>query len=152
VISGYQLKAEHYQQLADRMGQALAQRLQQQIERGQWSMQLRLNPGELGQIDVQLDMRQNGLDARFQTENPVTKDLILMGSGRLKEGLQQHGMTIASVHVSSDGERQSNGNPTPQHEQQRRPHAPQEAKAPSEPLREANATKKSGANGLDMMA
>lgn len=119
VISGFQLKAEQYQQLADRMGQVLAQRLQQQIDRGEWSLRLRLNPAELGQIDVQLDMQQGGLNAVFQTDNPLTRDLIQQGSGRLKEGLAQSGMTVATVLVNSDGSRQSGGNPTPKQPQRR---------------------------------
>lgn len=119
VISGFQLKADHYQQLADRMGQALAQRLQQQIDRGEWSLRLRLNPAELGQIDVQLDMQQSGLNAVFQADNPLTRDLIQQGSGRLREGLAQSGMTVASVWVNSNGSGQSGGNPTPQQQRRR---------------------------------
>lgn len=120
VISGFQLKADHYQQLADRMGQALAQRMQEQIDRGEWSLRLRLNPAELGQIDVQLDMQKGGLSAVFQADNPLTRDLIQQGSGRFKEGLAQSGMTVASVWVNSDGSRQSGGNSTPQQQQRRR--------------------------------
>lgn len=150
VISGYQLKAEHYQQLADRMGQALAQRLQEQIETGQWSLKLRLNPAELGQIDVQLDMHQGGLDARFQTDNPLTKDLILQGSGRLKESLNQHGMTVASVWVNSDERRQSGGNSTPQQQQRRTPAGPD--RAPAESVTEVSAPRQQRPDGWDMMA
>lgn len=150
VISGFQLKADHYQQLADRMGQALAQRLQQQIERGEWSMQLRLNPAELGRIDVQLDMHRGGLDAMFQTDNPLTRDLIQQGSGRLKEGLAQSGMTVASVWVNSDGSRQSGGNPTPQQQQQRRSANPQAPVASASGTPAPNSPV--GDQGWDMLA
>ncbi len=150
VISGYQLKAEHYQQLADRMGQALAQRVQEQFEKGQWSMTLRLNPAELGQIDVQLDMHQGGLDARFMTDNAVTRDLIMQGSGRLKDSLSENGMTVASVWVNSDGERQSGGNPTPQ--QQRRPASDPATPSRTETPTEARVSKPSRPDGWDMLA
>lgn len=151
-LSGYQLKAEHYQQLADRMGQALAQRMLEQIDRGQWSMKLRLNPVELGQIDVQLDMRQDGLGAYFQTENPLTKDLIMQGSGRLKDNLSQHGMTIASMTVNSDGERQFSGNSTPQQQQRRAPSTPTASAAPATATLEPVRSKKSPEQGWDVMA
>lgn len=150
-LSGYQLKVDHYQQLADRMGQALAQRMLEQIDRGQWSMKIRLNPAELGQIDVRLEMRQSGLDAHFQAENPLTKELIQQGSGRLKDNLGQNGMTLASMSVSSDAERQSSGNPTPQQEQRRAapeqqiPQAQAEAGPPPLP-------KKTATDGWDMLA
>ncbi len=150
-LSGYQLKVEHYQQLADRMGQALAQRMLEQIDRGQWSMKIRLNPAELGHIDVRLEMRQSGLDAHFQAENPLTKELIQQGSGRLKDNLGQNGMTLASMSVSSDAERQSSGNPTPQQEQRRA--APEQqtpqAQAESGP---APLPKKTATDGWDMLA
>lgn len=151
-VSGYQLKAEHYQQLADRMGQALAQRLLEQIDRGQWSMQLRLNPSELGQIDVRLEMRQAGLDAHFQADNPLTKELIQQGAGRLKDNLVQNGMTLASMSVGGDAERQSSGNPTPQHEQRRASPEQSGAQTRSEPRPEPPAAKKTLADGWDMLA
>ena len=107
-------RAEQIQQLANKLGQALGERLQEQMERGQWRLHLKLNPGHLGQIDVELDMRAGGLDAIFRTENMLTKELILQGSSKLKDSLAQSGTTVADVWVNSDSKRQSGGNPTPQ--------------------------------------
>ena len=97
-------------------------------------------------------MRQAGLDAHFQADNPLTKELIQQGAGRLKENLTQNGMTLASMSVGADGGRQSSGNPTPQHEQRAAAPAQQTVKAGSESLREPPAAKKSPADGLDMLA
>jgi flagellar hook-length control protein FliK len=77
-------------------------------------LNLKLNPGHLGQIDVELDMRAGGLDAIFRTENMLTKELIMQGSSKLKDSLAQSGTTVADVWVNSDSKRQSGGNPTPQ--------------------------------------
>jgi len=107
-------RAEQIQQLANKLGQALGERLQEQMERGQWRLHLKLNPGHLGQIDVELDMRAGGLDAIFRTENMLTKELILQGASKLKDSLAQSGTTVADVWVNSDSKRQSGGNPTPQ--------------------------------------
>jgi len=107
-------RAEQIQQLANKLGQALGERLQEQVERGQWRLHLKLNPGHLGQIDVELDMRAGGLDAIFRTENMLTKELILQGASKLKDSLAQSGTTVADVWVNSDSKRQSGGNPTPQ--------------------------------------
>ena len=107
-------RAEQIQQLANKLGQALGERLQEQMERGQWRLHLKLNPGHLGQIDVELDMRAGGLDAIFRTENMLTKELILQGSSKLKDSLAESGTTVADVWVNSDSKRQSGGNPTPQ--------------------------------------
>lgn len=108
------LRQEHYQQLADRLGQAMAERLQNQIARGEWKLQMRLNPANLGRIDVELDMHAKGLDAMFRSDNPLTRELMAQSMPKLKDSLSQSGMAVASVWVNSDAERQSDGKPTPQ--------------------------------------
>ncbi len=102
------------QDLANKLGEALGERLQEQMERGQWRLHLKLNPGHLGQIDVELDMHAGGLDAIFKTENMLTKELITQGMSKLKDSLAQSGTAVADVWVNSESKRQSGGNPTPQ--------------------------------------
>ena len=99
------------------MGQAMANRLIGQIERGQWKMQMRLQPGGLGRVEVALDMHAGGLDAVFSTDNAMTKDLLGQGANRLREALTQSGTTVASVTVNADARGQSGGNSTPQKRQ-----------------------------------
>ena len=106
-------RAAQYQQLADKLGEAVAQRLMGQIERGQWKMQMRMQPGSLGQIHIQLDMHAGGLDALFSSDNNVTRELLAQGSAKLKDTLAQSGMEVSSVWVNGDGSRKSGGNPTP---------------------------------------
>jgi flagellar hook-length control protein FliK len=84
------------------------------MERGQWRLNLKLNPGHLGQIDVELDMHAGGLDAVFKTENMLTKELITQGISKLKDSLAQSGTAVADVWVNSESKRESGGNPTPQ--------------------------------------
>ena len=107
-----QQRSEQYQQLADRLGQAVAHKLLAQIERGEWKLELRLQPESLGRVDVALEMHSGGLDALFTAENGVTRDLIAQGSAKLRDALTQSGMTVASVFVNSDQGRKSDGNPT----------------------------------------
>lgn len=106
-------RAVQYQQLADRLGQAVAQRLLSQIERGEWKMQLRIQPESLGRIDVALEMHAGGLDALFTSDNSVTRELIAQGATKLRDALSQSGMAVASVWVGSEQGRSSDGNPTP---------------------------------------
>ena len=100
--------------LANKLGHELGERLQEQMERGQWRLHLKLNPGHLGQIDVELDMHAGGLDAIFKTDNMLTKELITQGMSRLKDSLAQSGTAVADVWVNSESKRESGGNPTPQ--------------------------------------
>ena len=106
-------RAEQIAQLADKLGQALSERLQQQIEQGQWKLELRLKPAHLGKISVELDMNAGGLDALFKSDNPLTRELLAQGSARLRDNLAQAGMTVANVWVNSDGQQKTGGNPTP---------------------------------------
>jgi flagellar hook-length control protein FliK len=122
----FQERAEQTQLLADRMGQALANRLISQIERGQWKLQMRLQPAALGRVEVALDMHAGGLDAAFSTDNALTKELLGQGASRLREALTQTGTTVASVTVNADARGHSGGNSTPQ----KRQPAPQQAAAP----------------------
>ena len=107
-------RAEQIQALANKLGHELGERLQEQMERGQWRLHLKLNPGHLGQIDVELDMHAGGLDAVFKTDNMLTKELITQGMSRLRDSLAQSGTAVADVWVNSESKRESGGNPTPQ--------------------------------------
>ena len=144
------LRQEQYQQLADRLGQAMAERLQSQIARGEWKLQMRLNPANLGRIDVELDMHAKGLDAVFRSENPLTRELMVQSMPKLKDTLSQSGMAVASVWVNSDAGRQSDGNPTPQKDRSNVKDTPTSAQAD---IGSAPATKiQRSSDGFDVLA
>ena len=125
--AAFQEQAEQTQLLAERMGQALANRLISQIERGQWKLQMRMQPEALGRVEVALDMHAGGLDAVFSTDNALAKDLLGQGAQRLRDALTQSGTTVASVTVHADARGQSGGNSTPQ----RRQPEPKQSAAPA---------------------
>ena len=102
-----------YQQLANRLGETLSQRLLTQIERGEWKMQMRMQPDGLGHIEVTLDMNAAGLNAIFSADSSVTRELISQGAGRLRASMAEAGMAVANLWVNGDASRQSGGNPTP---------------------------------------
>jgi flagellar hook-length control protein FliK len=106
-------RAAQIQDLADKLGKAMGERLQDQLEKGEWKLQLKLNPAHLGKIDVELDMNTAGLDAVFKTDNQLTRELIAQGMNKLKDSLAQSGMTVANVWVNSENQKGSGGNSTP---------------------------------------
>jgi flagellar hook-length control protein FliK len=106
-------RAAQIQDLADKLGKAMGERLQEQLESGEWKLQLKLNPAQLGKIDVELDMNASGLDAVFKSDNLLTRELITQGMPKLKDSLSQSGMTVANVWVNSENQRGSGGNSTP---------------------------------------
>lgn len=106
-------RAAQIQDLADKLGKAMGERLQEQLEKGEWKLQLKLNPAHLGKIDVELDMSAAGLDAVFKTDNQLTRELIAQGMNKLRDSLAQSGMTVANVWVNSENQKGSGGNSTP---------------------------------------
>jgi flagellar hook-length control protein FliK len=110
---GLQHRADALHDLAQRLGEAVGQRVLGQIARGQWSMKLLLKPSTLGEVEVDLRMRAGELDAAFRTLHPLTRDLLADGLPRLREVLSSAGMDIAGLHVGHGSSQGSGGNPTP---------------------------------------
>ncbi len=106
-------RAEGYQALAQRLGEAVAQRVISQMEKGNWQVKLMLRPARLGEVEIDLKMRAGELDAAFRAANPVTRDLLNDGLPRLREVLTGAGMDIADLNVGSGLSQQAGGNPTP---------------------------------------
>jgi flagellar hook-length control protein FliK len=107
------LRADQYQQLSQRLSEALGQRLAAQIARGDWNVELTLKPQDLGSIEIKLDMKQGNLEASFNASEAMTRDLIVDGLPRLKETLAQSGMEVAQVNVNVRQDGQNGGNSTP---------------------------------------
>jgi len=106
-------RSENIQNLADKMGQAVGQRILSEMERGQWHLKLSLRPATLGHIEVEMRMRSGELDAVFTAPNAVTRDLLQDGMGKLRETLGQMGMDVANIHVGDGQTGQSGGDSTP---------------------------------------
>ncbi len=106
-------RAEQYDKLSQRLGEALGQRLAAQIAKGDWKVEMALRPIDLGKIDIELRMHQGELQASFHASEAGTRDLIMNGLPKLKEVLAQLGMEVANVDVNVRQESQSGGNPTP---------------------------------------
>ncbi len=121
--SDAELRAEQYEKISQRLAEALGQRLSAQISRGNWKVELVLKPHDLGNIDVQLNMKGGELEASFKASHPMTQELIASGLPRLKEVLNDLGMDIASMNVNIWQNSQNGGNSTPGQQQSRQPNA-----------------------------
>jgi flagellar hook-length control protein FliK len=69
------------------------------LGRGQWQVQLRLSPPELGSIRVHVNARQDALTMRMVAETPEARELISSRLGELRQALQQHGIRMERVDV-----------------------------------------------------
>ena len=106
-------RTEQYERLSQRLGEALGQRLAAQIAKGDWRVDLALKPYELGQIDIELNMKEGALQASFSASHALTRELIADSLPRLKEVLSQLGMDVATMNVNVRQNGQHGGNPTP---------------------------------------
>jgi flagellar hook-length control protein FliK len=100
---------ETFEKLNQKLATEMAARIHQQLADGEWKMKFALKPVSLGQVDVQLEMRDGKLSALFQTDNPVTQDLLQSGSQRLKDSLNQMGHAHTSVHVGQGNSQSRQG-------------------------------------------
>lgn len=108
-----QARSENIQNLADKMGQAVGQRILSEMEKGQWHLKLQLRPATLGHIEVEMRMRSGEFDAVFTAPNGTTRDLLQDGMGKLRETLAQMGMDVATIHVGNGQTGHSGGDSTP---------------------------------------
>ena len=105
-------RQDSYMQLSRHLADVLGKRLTAQIQRGSWHVEMDLHPKSLGRIEVQLEMKNGELEARFIAANATTRDLLNEGMPRLREALQEHGTETASMDLGSANQGASDGKST----------------------------------------
>jgi len=71
--------------------------------KGNGEMSIRLNPGELGELKIQVRMEDNRLKVEVQADNRMVKDLLLGNLDTLKEALSGKNFTMEGFDVSTGG-------------------------------------------------
>ena len=94
--------SEAYEQLSEKLGKVLGERLSAQIARGEWSLRLQLSPAHLGAIDIRLQMRKGELNAVFGAAEAHTRDLLSDGMQQLRDSLAQSGLQLSQSDVQAD--------------------------------------------------
>lgn len=144
------LRRENISTLAEKMGQAVGQRILSELERGQWHLKLSLRPATLGHIEVEMRMRSGEMDAVFTAPQALTRELLNEGMSKLKDTLNQMGMDVASLKVDDGQSRQRGGESTPERQAQLKDNSPTEsADAPVSPT--VAAKNKMGIDGWDVL-
>jgi len=74
------------------------------------SMQLTLDPANLGPMQVRVEMKNGVMSATFETSNDQASKLLSHSLGDLKSALEAQGVTVEKLHVSqSSKQQQSSG-------------------------------------------
>tara|TARA_B110000211_G_scaffold198009_1_gene227724 strand:- start:713 stop:2470 length:1758 start_codon:yes stop_codon:yes gene_type:complete len=103
---------DDFAQLSRQLTDALGKRLTAQIQRGSWHVEMELHPKTLGRVEVQLEMKNGELEARFIAANATTRDLINEGMPRLREAFQEHGTETAYKDLGAANQGASDGKST----------------------------------------
>ena len=72
-------------------------------DKGNGQMSIRLNPGELGELKIQVRMDDNRLRVEVQADNKMVKDLLMSNLDSLKDSLTSKNFTMAGFDVSTGG-------------------------------------------------
>lgn len=66
-------------------------------------LKLRLNPAELGGVEVSLERDAGGnISARFQASTETARNILIESLGQLRDSLQNSGLKVDNLEVSSD--------------------------------------------------
>jgi flagellar hook-length control protein FliK len=69
--------------------------------KGNGQMSIRLNPGELGELKIQVRMEDNRLRVEVQADNRMVKDLLMSNLDSLKESLTAKNFSMEGFDVST---------------------------------------------------
>ena len=67
----------------------MAHRIAGYINRENWNIQLRLNPASLGEISIEIDFSEKGLEGRFGTNEESTRQLLQDTLPKLRLALRE---------------------------------------------------------------
>jgi flagellar hook-length control protein FliK len=83
------------------------------------TMQIRLDPPELGALQVLVHMRDGAMTASFQTSNDDATKLLSHSLGQLKQVLESQGVSVDKLHVQqAPRDQQASNNSDDQRQQQ----------------------------------
>ena len=148
-LSNYERTEQQHAQ-AEKMAQAIGQRMLSEMEKGHWHLKMMLRPANLGHIEVEMRLRNGELDASFTAPQALTRDLLQDGLPRLRETLSQMGMDVANMNIGGGSSQKNGGDPTPQQAQTLTTAAQTEQKEEPAIIQKLPVTP-SGQDGLDVL-
>ncbi|WEM41617.1 flagellar hook-length control protein FliK [Photobacterium sp. DA100] len=101
----------------EQAGEQLADRVQMMMSKNLKHVDIRLDPPELGKLQIKLSMNNDQASVQITVANQQSRDLVEQAMPRLRELLQQQGLQLAQSTVQQDSSRspQHNSQPGQQH-------------------------------------
>jgi flagellar hook-length control protein FliK len=94
--------AQFLTQNSDRFQQALGERLMKMIESGKWNAEMELNPKRLGVVRISMALDNNEMQLAMSSNNSAVRDLLEGSLAKLRDGLNESGITLANAFVGQD--------------------------------------------------
>ena len=85
----YNSLTDSYENWNARFSEVLAQRIAGYINKQTWNVQLRMNPASLGEISLELDFSEKGLEGRFGSNEESTRQLLQDTLPKLRLALRE---------------------------------------------------------------
>lgn len=83
---------------------AIGQRIQLMIQQGKQVAEIRIDPPQLGKIDISLQNSHQQLSVHMVADNPQVREMLAQSIDRLQQQLAQDQSTQVQVSVSSQGQ------------------------------------------------
>ncbi|MEJ2764149.1 flagellar hook-length control protein FliK [Photobacterium sp. MCCC 1A19761] len=90
----------------EQAGEQLAERVQVMASKNLKHVDIRLDPPELGRLQIKLSLNQDQASVQFHVSNAQTRDLVEQAMPRLRELMNQQGLQLAQSSVQQDSSRQ----------------------------------------------
>jgi len=74
--NSYNNLTDSYENWSAKFGEILAQRIAGYVNKENWHIQLRLNPASLGEISLEIELNEKGLEGRFGSNEESTRQLL----------------------------------------------------------------------------
>jgi len=74
--NSYNNLTDSYENWSAKFGEILAQRIAGYVNKENWNIQLRLNPASLGEISLEIELNEKGLEGRFGSNEESTRQLL----------------------------------------------------------------------------
>lgn len=94
------------------LGNALAERIQTMVAGELKRAVIRLDPPELGQVEVRIQVQQEQTQVQIITQTTPVRDALEQQSARLREALLEQGLNLAGLDVSDQSQQQSSSGAT----------------------------------------
>ncbi len=92
---------EQYQEFREKILKNIENGVKIAMNRPEGQISIKLQPPELGRMDIQLSVKEGGVSAEILTENHAVKEVILTNLEQLKSNMDNANLSLNNVDVST---------------------------------------------------